>query len=84
MGSVAYNMMARVVQLCLFWGFYYDKSKTFFRGFAAIDNLYIALYRSDVSKHYDVGEHMGVLSPIQFCSADFDDSWMKCFFLVFT
>ena len=62
------------------FGFFYDgKAKNFWRIFAAIDNLYIALYRYDVSEHCDVGEHMGFWSYIQLCSAKFDGSWMKCF-----
>ena len=51
-------MMARVVYSCFFWCFYYDKAKTFFWGFAAIENLCITLYRYDVSECSDVDEHM--------------------------
>ena len=59
MGSVTYNMMDRGVYLC-FWGdFYDDKANTFLMGSTVIDNLYITLYRYDVSKNYDVGEHIG-------------------------
>ena len=57
-----------------FFNYYDDKSKTFYRGFAAIDNLYITLYRSDVSEYFDVVEHMEVLSSIQLCGVNFDDS----------
>ena len=39
---------------------YYDKTKNFCRGFAAIENLYITLYRSDVSEHSDADEHVVV------------------------
>ena len=46
-----------------FWYFYYDKAKTFFRGFAVIDNLYITFYMSVVSKYCDAGEHMGFYPP---------------------
>ena len=35
-----------------------EKAKTFCRVFAAIDNLCVTLYRSDVSKHFDVGEQI--------------------------
>ena len=56
MGFVAYNIMARVVDYVSFWYFYYDKAKTLYRGFSAIDNLYITFYRSDVRRHYDVSE----------------------------
>ena len=62
--------------------FYYDKAKTFCRGFYAIENLYITLYSSDAIKHCDVGEHVGVLSSIHLCSANFDVSWMKYVALV--
>ena len=67
-----------------FWCFYDDKAKIFCRGFAAIDNLYITIYRSGISKKNDVGEHMGVLSSIQLCSANFYGSWVKFFALVST
>ena len=40
------------------WYFYDDDSKTFFRRFTAIENLYIELYR------YHVGEHSGVGEPV--------------------
>ena len=61
-----------------FWYFYGDKAKNFCREFTVIDNLNIIFYRYNVSKHYDVSEHMGVLSSIQLCSDKFDVSWMEC------
>ena len=64
--------------------FYDDKAKTFFRVFAAIENLYVTLYRYDISKFFDVGEHMGVLSSIQLYSDKFYGSQMKCFAIVST
>ena len=82
--SKTYNMMSRVVWLSFFWGRYDYKAKTFCRGFSAIENLYIALYRSDVGTLFDVGEHMGVWYSIQLCSDNFYVSWMKCFYLVST
>ena len=66
---------------CL-WYFNDDKAKTFCRIFADIDNLDVTLYRYDVSKHWDVGEHMGVWYSIQCWIANFDDSWIKRFALV--
>ena len=53
-----------------FWSFYYAKTKPFCRGFSAIDNLYITLYRSGVDEHSDVEEHLGVWSSIQLCSSN--------------
>ena len=46
--------------------------------------FYITFYRSGVSEHCDVGEHVGVWSPVKFCSANFDGSWMKFVALVST
>ena len=40
--------------------FYHDKTKTLFRGFSAIENLYIIFYKSDLREHSDIGEHVGV------------------------
>ena len=53
------SIMARVVYLSYFWGFYDDKTKTFCRGFSDIYNLYIVLHWYNVSEHSGVGEHMG-------------------------
>ena len=44
--------------LIVFGGFYDDKANTFCMGFTVVYNLYIKEYRSDVSKNYNVGEHM--------------------------
>ena len=45
----------------MFFGYSYDdKAKTFFRGFSAMENLYIKFYNSDVSKQCGVSEHMVV------------------------
>ena len=41
-------------------GFYDDKAKTFCGIFASIENLYITLYRYDVIKQFNVGEHTRV------------------------
>ena len=41
--------------------FYDDKAKTFCRGFATIENLYISLGRSDISEYFDVSEHNLIL-----------------------
>ena len=46
--------------------------------------FYITFYRSGVSEHCDVGEHVVVWSPVKFCSANFDGSWMKFVALVST
>ena len=46
--------------MVFFWNFYYDKTKTFCRGFSTIENLYVTLYRSYVSEHNNVGEHVRV------------------------
>ena len=60
----------------------WTKSKTFCRSFDDIENFYIKLYRSDVRNKFDVGEHMGVLSSIQLCSANFDSICKNCFVLL--
>ena len=46
--------------MIFFWYFYYDKAKTFCRGFSGIDTLHIRFYRSNVSGHCNTSEHVGV------------------------
>ena len=70
--------------IIFFFEFYYDKAKTFCRGFSDIENFYVTLNRSDVSEHWDVGKHVGVLSYIQLCRANLGGIWTEYIFLVFT
>ena len=51
--------------MIFFWYFYDDRTKTFCRGFSAIYNFYIVIFRSNVIEYIDAGEHMVVLSYIQ-------------------
>ena len=65
------------------WG-YYENTKTFCRGFIEIDNLYVTLYRSAVNEHCYDGEHVGFLSPIQFCSDNLGSIFLGCVALMST
>ena len=49
-----------------------------------MNDLYIKFYRSDLSEHFDFGEHVGVLSSIKFFSANFGGIVMIFFALVST
>ena len=48
-----------------FWNIYYEKDKTFFRGSVSIENLYVIFFRSDVTEHCDVSEHVVVWFSVQ-------------------
>ena len=62
-----------------FGDFYHYKTKTFCRGFAVIENLSITPYRYGVSEHSDIGEHVGVWSSFQSCSANLGGIYLNFF-----
>ena len=52
--------------------------------FTAIYNSYVALYRSDVSEHSDIGEYVVVLYSIQLCIDNLGGICLDVGSLVFT
>ena len=66
-----------------FCNFYYYKSKTFCRSFYNIYNLYISLYRYDVTEYIYLGEHVVVWSSILLCIANMDGNCLDVGDLVF-
>ena len=60
-------------------GLYYDNTKTFYRVFSDIDNLYITLYRSDVSEHSALIKQVAVLSSVQLCISDLGSTCLGFF-----
>ena len=81
---MAYNIMARVVNIVCVWTFYYINAKTFWRSFSDIDNLYLTFYRSYGIEYCGVCEHIVVWSYIQLFSSNLGGSYMECVALVTT
>ena len=81
---VAYNIVEMWNNDVCSWWFNDNYANSFFRSFDVIWYLRIALHRTYVSEHGNVGEHVGFRSSIQLVSCSFSYYFLDNVALVFT